>query len=72
MKKIHSNIVEVEESDTVENIENWITANTDVIAQNLNLDTWVNVIMPGDLLIFNSPFAMFRFPAKVVNVQENL
>lgn len=72
MKKIHSNIVEVENSDTVKDIENWITANTDVIAQNLILDTWVNVIMPGDLLIFNSSFAMFRFAAKVVNVQESL
>ena len=70
MRLIHSNIVLIEETDTIETIQNWIVANTDVVAVNLNLDEWVHTITPGDLILFNSSFAMFRFPANIVNNQQ--
>lgn len=65
MKIIHSNIVMVESGDTAEVIQNWITENTDVVAVNLDVETWTNIVEPNDLIIFNSTFAMFRFPARV-------
>lgn len=66
MKMVHSNIVLVEEADTPEAIQNWIVEHTDVIVVNLNHETWIHAVTPGDLLIFDSSFAMFRFPARVV------
>lgn len=66
MKKIHLNVLLIEEGDTLESIQNWIVAHTDVIVVNLNLDNWVHNIAAGDLIIFDSPYGMYRFPAKVV------
>lgn len=67
MKLIYKNIVMVEESDTTETIGEWLIENTDVKAQNLDVTSWIHLVVPGDLLIFNSPFAMFRFSAKMKN-----
>ena len=72
MKLVYQNIVLVEEFDTIETIEKWLVEHTDVKVQNLDLDTWVNLVRSGDLLIFNSSFGMFRFPAKVTHGQEIL
>lgn len=72
MKFVYQNIVLVEEFDTMGTIEEWLTEHTDVKAQNLDLDAWTNLVKSGDLLIFNSSFGMFRFPAKVTHGQETL
>lgn len=72
MIMVYENIVLVEEFDTAETIEKWLTEHTDVKAQNLDLDTWVHLVKYGDLLIFNSHFGMFRFSARVTHGQETL
>lgn len=72
MKMLHTNIVLIEDGDTIKVVEQWFIEHTDVVVQNLNLETWTHVLNPGDLIIFDSEFAMFRFPAKVINAERNL
>lgn len=69
MRRLNQSIVEIEESDTLEGITNWVLEHQTSYSL-VDTESWLVKIKPGDVIIFNSAHGMYRLFMDIEPVPE--